>query len=121
MSASNYSFSKYLPSAILPGYGILSLLYNEKLPIAKSEMPGVPTDFYRSNLSLLLGAKVAYRDMNLRDSIHLREYEDHWTAEIDQYNPEVSLDGFIGHALTDALPLTVLGIIGLLVICVRAK
>jgi hypothetical protein len=38
--------------------------------------------------------------------VQVREYPDHWTFQLDRYNPEMGVPEFIGHALTDAIGIT---------------
>ncbi|MCZ6691404.1 MAG: hypothetical protein O7H41_17590 [Planctomycetota bacterium] len=98
----------------LPGVVSFYMEYGEKFRISKAVMPDVPFGFRRSKWSLSLGARAVYRDRRGRRSLQLREYKDHWTVQLDRFNPEAGKREFVGHALTDALHVTLFGAAGIL-------
>ena len=93
------------------------LPYDDVVRISKADLRSVPSGFHPSWLSMPLKAKRVYRDNRRTNSLQLREYDDHWTVQLDRYNPETGLKEFVLHALTDARHITVpctLGALGLL-------
>ena len=98
-------------TAWLPNYGLLPISYDEFLRIEKVDMPTLPAGFQPSTWSLSLGAMAVYRDGNRTNSLQIREYDTHWTVQLDRFNPDAGLAEWVGHALTDALLVTV-GVVG---------
>lgn len=74
--------------------------YGTKITVPMHSAPYLPPGFEQSALSINNGAKAVYRDQRARDSFQIREFDDHWTIEMDKYNPE---QGYaIQHAVADA-------------------
>lgn len=90
----------------LPGLRPFHLEHGRKVRIEKADMPFLPPEFSESSLSLKLGARRVFRDESRRDSLQLREYDGHWTLELDHFNPEKGPVEFAGHAFADALAVT---------------
>ncbi|UVE50080.1 hypothetical protein KU306_14400 [Haloferax larsenii] len=82
--------------------------YNTKIKIPKAFAGGVPSQFTESPMSLPLGANEVYRDQRPTSSLQIREYDDHYTVEMDKHNPDEG--SAVKHALTDALPYTALAV-----------
>lgn len=78
--------------------------YGETITVPKAEVFGIPTNFESSSLSLHFGAKAVYREDRARDSLQLREYDDHYTLQLDRYNPEYRP---VAHAIADAPEYTI--------------
>lgn len=74
--------------------------YGEKVVVSKPNEPRLPPEFGRSYLAIHMGANAVYRDNRPRDSYQIREYDDKWTIELDQHNPEQG--NAIKHAVMDA-------------------
>lgn len=78
--------------------------YGKKVKISKMAAGGLPPQFTESPISLYMGANKVYRDQRATDSFQIREYDDHYTVQMDRHNPD---DGnAVKHAMTDALPYT---------------
>lgn len=78
--------------------------YGKKVKISKMAAGGLPPQFTESPMSLHMGANKVYRDQRATDSFQIREYDDHYTVQMDRHNPD---DGnAVKHAMTDALPYT---------------
>lgn len=63
----------------------------EKISISKSKVPALPDYFeehYPANEMQNDGAIASYRDNRERNSLHVIEYEDHWTVHVDDHNPK---------------------------------
>lgn len=74
--------------------------YGTKVVVPKWSVGGLPREFEPSALSIRIQANAVYRDQRALDSFQIREFDDHWTIEMDQYNPE---EGYaIQHAVADA-------------------
>lgn len=87
------------------------MAYGERHEVPKSDMPHVPAGFRRSTLSLPRGSRAVYRDNKRIDSLQLRDFVDYWEFELDRFNPEAGLPEFIGHAMTDAIGVTVVFVV----------
>jgi hypothetical protein len=73
-----------------------------KLTIPKSKAPHLPERFeesYPANEMQEPGATASYRDNKPINSVHIIEYEDHWSLHIDDYNPRHNL---VKHLVDDA-------------------
>lgn len=55
--------------------------------------------------SLPKGAKAVYREDQRGDHFQIREYEDHWTVDLDRFNPHYAP---ARHAMADATQYTAL-------------
>lgn len=62
-------------------------------------------------MSIRAGANALYRDQSEEDSFQVREYDDHWTVEMDRYNPDEG--PAVQHALMDAAKYTALSLAAL--------
>ncbi|SFC68106.1 hypothetical protein SAMN05444422_11475 [Halobiforma haloterrestris] len=82
--------------------------YNTKVEVPKAFVAGVPPEFERSLLSLPNGAKAVYRDQEPTDSFQIREFDDHYTIEMDRHNPETG--NAVAHAVQDAPAYTAVGL-----------
>jgi len=78
----------------------------QKIKVPKTFVNGVPAQFTESALSLHLGANKVYRDQQPTNSFQIREFNDHYTVQLDRHNPEEG--SAVAHAVTDALPYTVM-------------
>ncbi|WP_436348805.1 hypothetical protein [Natronorubrum sp. FCH18a] len=74
--------------------------YKTKIKLSKQNAPFLPSEFEPSSLSIPGSANEVYRDQNPTDSFQIREYDDHWTIEMDQHNPETGK--MVAHAVQDA-------------------
>ena len=84
--------------------------YGKKVKIPKWAAGPLPPQFTESPLSLDMGANKVYRDQQATDSLQVREYDKHYTVQLDRHNPD---DGSAAkHAVTDALPYT-LAVVGI--------
>lgn len=83
--------------------------YGKKIKLSKSTAGPIPAQFTESPMSLPLGAQAVYRDQRPTNSLQIREYDNHYTVQLDQHNPDEG--NAVKHAVTDALPYT-LGAIG---------
>jgi len=84
-------------------------------------MPDLPGRFKPSDMSLSRGARAVYRDSRKRDSLQVRDFGSYWEVELDRFNPEQSIVGFIGHALTDTPVVTALFALGVVVVVAAAR
>lgn len=78
--------------------------YGETITVPQAEVFGIPTNFEPSSRSLPFGAQAVYREDRDRDSLQLREYDDHYTLQLDRYNPEYRL---VAHAIADVPEYTI--------------
>lgn len=74
--------------------------YGTKITVPKAKEPTLPLEFEQSLLSIPGGANAVYRDQRKTDSFQIREYNDHWTIELDKHNPEEGNP--LAHAVQDA-------------------
>jgi hypothetical protein len=79
---------------------------NAVVTIPKRILPMVPSGFVKCQYAMPKGQIATYRQDIPENSIHLDEYVDWWIAAVDRYNPRYNL---LMHALTDALPITLVG------------
>ncbi|MFC6723516.1 hypothetical protein ACFQE1_03745 [Halobium palmae] len=77
----------------------------KKIRIGKEFAGPLPPQFTPSARSLRLGANEVYRDQQPTNSLQIREYDDHYTVQLDRHNPETG--NLIQHALVDATAYTV--------------
>lgn len=89
--------------------------YGKKVKISKVAAGRLPPQFTESPMSLPMGANEVYRDQRATDSFQIREYDDHYTVQMDRHNPD---DGnAVKHAVTDAFPYTLAAVsIGAMVV-----
>lgn len=106
---------------VLPGIGAWYVKHHQKLRIEKWLMPCLPEGFIPTRLSLMSGARAAYRDPNRRSTVHLLEYEDYWTAHVDHFNPDAGFVEYIGHAVFDAPEVTAAVVAGCLLVASLAS
>lgn len=85
-------------------------VYGEKVSVPKEDVLGFPRGFEGCSLSLDLGAKTVYREEKATDTLQLREYEDRYTIQKDQYHPE---EHPVAHAVVDATEYTALAAVGI--------
>lgn len=78
---------------------VRQLEYGEKIEVPKNKVGRIPANFKNSPLSLHLGAKKVYREEREKKSIQIREYEDKYILQLDQYNPQHHP---VKHAVYDA-------------------
>lgn len=82
--------------------------YGRTIKVPKVAAGPVPPRFTKSTLSLPLGANAVYRDQRPTDSFQIREFDDHYTVQLDRHNPENG--NAFKHAVTDALPYTLVAV-----------
>lgn len=84
--------------------------YGRKIKLSKAVAGPIPPQFTDSPMSLPMGANQVYRDQQATDSFQIREYDDHYTVQMDRHNPD---DGnALAHAVTDAAAYTAVATIG---------
>lgn len=88
-----YSWSQAKRLARQRGYG-------EKVKVSKHSEPSLPPEFERSTLSIPAGARAVYRDQRAKESFQIREFDGHWTIELDHHNPDKG--NAVAHAVQDA-------------------
>lgn len=81
--------------------------YNVEIPIPREAVGDLPEFFHRDRMAIHKGAKATYRQDVPRNSLHLREFEDRFTVEVDRYHPKYHP---IKHLLLDAGPYLAAGI-----------
>lgn len=85
--------------------------YSTKIELPKEFAGPIPREFEQSALSIPNGATAVYRDQRAQDSYQIREYDDRYTIEMDQHNPEAG--NAVAHAVVDAPLYTAAAIVGL--------
>lgn len=85
--------------------------YETKVKLPKSVAGPLPHQFEESPWSIEGRAKAAYRDQRETDSFQVREYEDYWTVEMDQFNPEEGRA--VEHVVADAPGYTAAALVGI--------
>jgi hypothetical protein len=102
-------------------FGPETMNYGQRIRVSKRRMPHLPRRFKPSDMSLSRGARAVYRDSRKRDSLQVRDFGSYWEVELDRFNPEQSIIGFIGHAFTDAPAVTALVALGVMVVVAAAR
>lgn len=62
--------------------------YGKKKKVPKNKVGELPDRFEPSPLSLKNGAKAVYREDCQEDTVQVREYDDYYTLQLDQYHPK---------------------------------
>ncbi|UHQ98026.1 hypothetical protein HYG81_20615 (plasmid) [Natrinema zhouii] len=82
--------------------------YGTKIEVPMTAVIGVPANFELSKRSLPNGANAVYRDQRKTNSYQIRAFDDHYTIEMDQHNPETG--NAVAHAGFDAPKYTAAGL-----------
>ncbi|WP_455448215.1 hypothetical protein [Natrinema thermotolerans] len=82
--------------------------YSTKIKLPQKLAGPLPRRFERSGLSIPNGATAVYRDQQAEDSFQVREFDDHYTVEMDRHNPEKG--NAVAHAVYDATAYTAIGL-----------
>ncbi len=77
---------------------VRKLPYNTFLRVPKDAVDGLPENCAESHMAFKKGAEKTFRENVPVDSLHIREYADHYTLEVDHYNPHYNL---LKHCITD--------------------
>lgn len=87
--------------------------YGDKIKVPKSKVGPIPSNFESSVLSIKAGAEEVYREKKAKDSIQIREYENHYTLQLDKYNPQHHP---LAHAVVDATGYTLAATAGAVIV-----
>lgn len=94
---------------------------NKVIKVPKVGKIDLPPDFHEANLGISKGAIRQYRDEKATYSLHVHEFEDHFLAHVDTFNPEYHP---LAHGIVDTPGMTlgiVTGAIALYCVMKKAK
>lgn len=80
--------------------------HDAEIKLPKDRTFGLPSEYEPSSMSIPKGANNVYRSPGPGEHFQVREYDDHYTVDLDHHHPK---DNAIGHVIKDGGKYTVAG------------